>query len=136
MTNGGGQFTAALGFLARHPSVWWDVIGFAACGAIGQVFICTSLFIPPWIHQNPKCIHTNQPPKVFTLQAYGSLYLVAITVTRKMLTMIFSVFWFGHRLGGVQMCGVGLVFGGIGAEAWINKQEKEAKAKAKVEKEL
>lgn len=42
---GGGEFAAALGFMARHPRVWYDVLGFAICGAVGQVFICTSL--PP-----------------------------------------------------------------------------------------
>lgn len=37
-----GEFAAALGFMRRHPSVWYDVVGFAVCGAVGQVFICTS----------------------------------------------------------------------------------------------
>ena len=57
--------------------------------------------------------------------------LVTVTVTRKMLTMILSVVWFGHKLGGKQWLGVGLVFGGIGAEAYIGKREKAAKAAAK-----
>lgn len=35
-----GELAAALGFLTRYPGVWADVLGFAACGAIGQVFIC------------------------------------------------------------------------------------------------
>jgi UDP-galactose transporter B1 len=35
-----GELKSALAFMARHPSVWTDVLGFAACGAIGQVFIC------------------------------------------------------------------------------------------------
>ncbi len=44
-SRGGGEFAAALGFMARHPAVWYDVLGFAMCGAIGQVFICN--FHPP-----------------------------------------------------------------------------------------
>jgi UDP-galactose transporter B1 len=48
-----------------------------------------------------------------------------------MLTMILSVLWFGHTLGGKQWMGVGLVFGGIGAEAYITRQEKAAKEKEK-----
>lgn len=44
-SGGGGEFAEALGFMARHPSVWYDVLGFAICGAVGQVFICTSLFL-------------------------------------------------------------------------------------------
>lgn len=40
MSGGGGEFAAALGFMKRHPGVWYDVLGFAMCGAVGQVFIC------------------------------------------------------------------------------------------------
>ncbi|KAE8451225.1 hypothetical protein EG329_004389 [Mollisiaceae sp. DMI_Dod_QoI] len=104
---GGGEFMEALGFMKRHPGVWYDVLGFAICGAVGQVFI------------------------FYTLSTFSSLLLVTITVTRKMLTMILSVVWFGHRLGGKQWMGVGLVFGGIGAEGVIQRREKAAKEKAK-----
>ena len=37
-----GELGAALEFLAKYPDVWSDVLGFAACGAVGQVFICES----------------------------------------------------------------------------------------------
>ena len=66
-----------------------------------------------------------------TLSTFGSLLLVTVTVTRKMLTMIISVVWFGHSLTSMQWLGVGLVFGGIGFEAELNKREKESKEKAK-----
>ncbi len=36
----GGELASALDFLARYPAVWKDVLGFALCGCIGQVFIC------------------------------------------------------------------------------------------------
>ncbi|KAH8758611.1 UAA transporter family-domain-containing protein [Hyaloscypha finlandica] len=107
-SGGGGEFAAALGFMARHPRVWYDVLGFAMCGAIGQVFI------------------------FYTLSTFSSLLLVTITVTRKMLTMILSVIWFGHHLGSRQWMGVALVFGGIGAEGIITRREKAAKEKAKL----
>ena len=48
-----------------------------------------------------------------------------------MLTMILSVVAFGHSLGLKQWAGVGLVFGGIGAEGIITRMEKAAKEKAK-----
>lgn len=51
-----------------------------------------------------------------------------------MLTMLLSVMWFGHRLSGGQWIGVGLVFGGIGAEGLVQKREK-AKKLAEKEKE-
>ena len=61
---------------------------------------------------------------------------MTVTVTRKMLTMILSVVWFGHKLSPMQWLGVGLVFGGVGAEGLIAKREKAAKEveKMKVKK--
>ena len=41
---GAGEWRAALAFMGRHPAVWRDVLGFAATGAVGQVFICRLLF--------------------------------------------------------------------------------------------
>jgi len=40
-----GELASALAFLGRHPAVWRDVLGFALCGCVGQVFIC-KLFTP------------------------------------------------------------------------------------------
>ncbi|KAI9679803.1 MAG: UDP-galactose transporter [Caeruleum heppii] len=91
----GGELSLALTFLTRHPTVTRDILAFALCGAVGQVFIFT------------------------TLHHFSSLLLVTVTVTRKMLSMILSVLWFGHRLSGMQWVGVGLVFGGVGAEGGV-----------------
>ncbi|OAA53879.1 solute carrier family 35 member B1 protein [Cordyceps fumosorosea ARSEF 2679] len=105
-----GELGAALAFMRRYPAVWKDVLGFAACGAVGQVFI------------------------FYTLATFSSVLLVTVTVTRKMFTMILSVLAFGHRLTGMQWLGVGLVFGGIGVEAAIARRDKLAKEAAKKEK--
>ena len=48
-----------------------------------------------------------------------------------MVTMMLSVFAFGHRLSQMQYLGVGLVFGGISVEAAIAMREKKAKEAAK-----
>jgi len=106
-TGKAGELASALDFLARHPAVWRDVLGFAACGCVGQVFI------------------------FHTLSTFSSVLLVTVTVTRKMFTMILSVVAFGHRLTEMQWLGVGLVFGGIGVEAGIARREKLAKEAAK-----
>jgi UDP-galactose transporter B1 len=45
LTSSGGELEGALAFMGRHPSVWKDVLGFAACGAVGQVFICMSTYL-------------------------------------------------------------------------------------------
>jgi solute carrier family 35 (UDP-galactose transporter), member B1 len=97
------ELFAAIAFLQRHPSVLYDVLGFALCGAVGQLFIFA------------------------TLERFSSLLLVTVTVTRKMLTMVLSVVWYGKSLTSGQWSGVALVFGGIGTEAYIGAQEKRAK---------
>ena len=102
------ELTQALDFMRAHPAVIPDVLGFCACGAVGQLFI------------------------YMTLARFSSLLLVMVTVTRKMLSMIFSVVWFGHRLAPWQWAGVALVFGAIGAEAFITKQEKERKERERM----
>ena len=104
----GQELSSAITFLQRHPSVLYDVLGFAACGAVGQLFIFA------------------------TLERFSSLLLVTVTVTRKMLTMLLSVLWFGKRLTGGQWLGVGLVFGGVGAEGWIQQREKKRKMEQKL----
>jgi UDP-galactose transporter B1 len=109
----GGELSDALSFITAFPSVGWDVLAFSACGAVGQVFI------------------------FHTLAHFSSLLLVTVTVTRKMLTMLMSVVLFGHQVTGMQWVGVGLVFGGIGAEAEFNRREKKRKMEAKkAEKKL
>ncbi|KAK4074853.1 uncharacterized protein Triagg1_5002 [Trichoderma aggressivum f. europaeum] len=105
-----GELNAAVEFMTKYPAVWKDVLGFAACGALGQVFI------------------------FYTLSTFSSVLLVTVTVTRKMFTMILSVVAFGHRLTQMQWLGVTLVFGGIGVEAAIARKEKMAKEAAKAKK--
>jgi UDP-galactose transporter B1 len=105
----GGELREALAFVTQHPSVGWDVFYFAACGAVGQVFI------------------------FHTLAHFSSLLLVTVTVTRKMLTMLMSVVLFGHAVTRMQWLGVGLVFGGIGAEAVFTRREKKQKERRKRE---
>lgn len=72
---------------------------------------------------------------VYTIANFGSVILVTVTVTRKMLTMILSVVWYGHSLTEMQWLGVGLVFGGIGVEAKIKHQSEVQKAQAKAKGE-
>jgi UDP-galactose transporter B1 len=63
-----------------------DIALFGLCGAIGQCFI------------------------FYSLERYGSLRLVTVTVTRKLFTMLLSVVWFKHELALGQWSGVALVF--------------------------
>lgn len=71
---------------------------------------------------------------VHTLAKFGSLVLVTVTVTRKMLSMVFSVVAFGHSLSHMQKLGVGMVFSGIGAEAMMKRHQEKAKKEANARK--
>ncbi|KAI8375865.1 UAA transporter [Blakeslea trispora] len=104
------ELAQAWAFFGEYPAVVGDVVLFGLCGAIGQCFI------------------------FYTLQQYGSLRLVTVTVTRKLFTMLLSVFWFQHTLELGQWTGVVLVFVAIGIEAYIGKQQKALK-KTKVQLE-
>ncbi|GAA5998101.1 uncharacterized protein JCM10292_002324 [Rhodotorula paludigena] len=101
------ELSSALSFNATHPSVKLDILLFGLTGSIGQIFI----FV--------------------TLSLYGSLTLVTITVTRKMATMLLSVFVFDHKLTPGQWGGVAMVFGAVSMEALFARREKKNKLKHK-----
>ncbi|KAL1917536.1 uncharacterized protein VTP21DRAFT_3929 [Calcarisporiella thermophila] len=101
------EFSSALQFLQTHPKIVMHILLFAGCGACGQLFI------------------------FYTLEQYGSLVLVTVTVTRKLFTMVLSVFYFGHVLTLGQWGAVFLVFAGIGLEAYVKRAEKLAKMEKK-----
>jgi solute carrier family 35 (UDP-galactose transporter), member B1 len=42
LSKSAGELSEALAFISRHPAVGYDILGFATCGALGQVFICKS----------------------------------------------------------------------------------------------
>ncbi|KAG0276170.1 UDP-galactose transporter [Linnemannia exigua] len=90
----------ALAFCQTHPAVIKDISLFCICGALGQCFI------------------------FYTLEQFGSLSLVTITVTRKLLTILLSIFAYGHILNVSQWLMIGVVFSGIGLEAYVKRNEK------------
>jgi UDP-galactose transporter B1 len=76
-------------FAARHPEVLAHISSFAILGAIAQVFIFA-------------CI-----------EAFGSFTTTTVTISRKFVTVLVSVFAFGHELALAQWAGVLLVFSGL-----------------------
>lgn len=93
------QLSTAIAFTQKHPEVWRDIIAYALAGAVGQVSIFE------------------------TLERFGSLTLVSITVTRKLFTMLLSVVVYKHELSKLQWLGVAVVFAGIGIEAREKRRE-------------
>lgn len=106
---GESEFKNALEFLRTHPTIIYPLVQFALTGALGQLFIFE------------------------TLQHFGSLTLVMITLTRKLFTMLLSVFVYNHKLTPGQWAGAGVVFAGISVEAWVKRQDIHAKRVIKEE---
>lgn len=95
-----GQLIYSLDFINRHPLVLKEIFVYSICGALGQVFI------------------------FLTLSKFGSIVLIMVTVTRKMVSMLLSVVLFGHKLVWTQWAALGLVFAGIAYEALVKLMDK------------
>jgi UDP-galactose transporter B1 len=100
------ELVYAIQFLKSHPGALKALAQFAITGALGQLFIYE------------------------TLQHFGSLTLVMITLTRKLCTMLLSVFVYNHTLTDGQWAGAGIVFAGIFVEALVKGKEIHAKSVA------
>lgn len=92
------QLRDALALLALDKEVWGYLGAYAMCGAVGQCFI------------------------FYTLEQFGSLQLIMITVTRKMMSMLLSIAIFGKAVNAIQWTGILIVFSGITWEA-TNKRK-------------
>ncbi|KAL6302814.1 UDP-galactose transporter [Sparassis latifolia] len=98
-SSSGTELQGALDFIRQHPSVVTPLTQFALTGALGQLFIFE------------------------TLQHFGSLTLVTITLTRKLFTMLLSVVVYNHKLTKGQWLGAAVVFAGISVEAWVKRKD-------------
>jgi UDP-galactose transporter B1 len=94
------EFSEAVQFIQYFPAVLKDVVLFGLCGALGQTFI------------------------FHTLESYGSIVLVTITVTRKLFTILISLLWFDHPVNAYQWFFVGIVFFGIILETLFSKAQR------------
>ncbi|KAI6005374.1 UAA transporter family-domain-containing protein [Pisolithus marmoratus] len=97
------ELASAFAFVREHPSIVVPLLQFSVTSALGQLFIFE------------------------TLQHFGSLTLVTITLTRKMFTMILSVAIYSHWLTAGQWVGAIIVFAGISVEAWVKRKDVHAK---------
>jgi UDP-galactose transporter B1 len=100
------ELSQALSFIAEYPAVLGDLALFCICGALGQLFI------------------------FMTIEKFGSLSLVTVTVTRKLFTILLSLFWFNHQLRPVQWLFVALVFVALAIESYAKRLSKNHDAKA------
>jgi UDP-galactose transporter B1 len=87
-----GEFPPALAFCASNPEIFSLILKFSLCSAIGQVFI------------------------FFTLTRFDPLVCTTITTSRKVLSVLFSILFKGHRLTTQGWVGVIIATVGIAGE--------------------
>lgn len=79
------QLWKFVAFVVDHPTSLKDVVSFAFCGSMGQIFVFQ------------------------TLEGWGSLVLVTITVTRKLFTILLSLWLFRHPINNAQIASLLIV---------------------------
>merc|ERR1712170_186315 len=104
-----GELLEFINFVSRHPDILWQLASVCIAMSLGQhfIFMCIS--------------------------EYGPLPTSIITTTRKCVTVLFSVLFFGNKLTGQQWIGAGLVFAGLfldgnfgkSKQTWLEKSEKK-----------
>lgn len=102
-----GELSTALQFVARFPAVMGDIMLFSLVSALGQNFI------------------------FYTVRNFNALIVTTITTTRKMFTVLLSIFVYNHAMAPRQWVGLVLVFVAIGWEAAAKQRAKSAAAAAK-----
>ena len=95
-----GELWRTLDSLILFPRLFADVSLFGLCGALGQAFV------------------------FYTIEKFGALSLVTVTVTRKLFTILLSVVYFGHALNFMQWVSVGVVFAALLLETFSKHKKR------------
>jgi len=91
-TFGLGEFSSGIEFCSSNPEVFSKIMKFSLCSAIGQSFI------------------------FYTLANFNPLVLSTVTTTRKIFTVLLSIFLKGHSLSMLGWSGIALACVGIISE--------------------
>lgn len=86
-------------FIRLHPACLVDMFLFGLLGAAGQLFI------------------------FHTIEHFGAVLLVTVTVTRKLATMLVSVACFGHSVRWQQAVGIGAVFASLAIDSFAHQHK-------------
>merc|ERR1711934_17325 len=95
-----GEIWGFLAFAGQYPAVWWQIILYGACSALGQHYI----FV--------------------TVVTFGPLMCSIITTTRKFFTVLCSVFLFSNPMTPQKWLATVLVFFGLGLDVYGKKKKK------------
>lgn len=95
IAGGLGEVQTGLAFCASNPEVLSKIIKFALCSAVGQSFI------------------------FYTIANFDPLVLSTVTTTRKIFSVLLSIFLKGHSLSAVGWSGITLACSGIMSELMV-----------------
>jgi len=87
-----GEVTSGMSFMFANPEVLSKIIKFAICSAVGQSFI------------------------FYTIANFDPLVLSTVTTTRKIFSVLLSIFLKGHSLSMTGWSGIAMACGGILSE--------------------
>lgn len=107
-----GEGFRAIAFVARYPSTISDIMLFSVVSALGQNFI------------------------FYTVRNFNALIVTTITTTRKMFTILLSIFVYKHSVTLRQWFGLLLVFIAITWEAVAKQKAKPKRPLAEAEKKI
>merc|ERR1711920_1077114 len=96
-----GEVTSGFAFIVANPVILNKILLFAACSAFGQSFI------------------------FFTIATYGPLKVATITTTRKIFSVLLSIFLKGHSMSPLGWAGV--VLGSLGIAGELLPKQDDAK---------
>ena len=92
VATGLGEVTSGMSYCTANPEIFTKIIKFAVCSAVGQSFI------------------------FYTIAHFDPLVLSTITTTRKIFSVLLSIFLKGHSLSPLGWSGIAMACGGILSE--------------------
>jgi UDP-galactose transporter B1 len=100
-----GEVAQGVKFCLENPVIYSKIIKFAVCSAIGQSFI------------------------FYTISEFDPLVCTTVTTTRKVFSVLLSIFINGHAVSTQGWAGIGLASAGIMSELFGDKKDHGAKDK-------
>jgi len=97
-----GEVQTGITYCTENPEILSKIVKFAVCSAVGQSFI------------------------FYTIANFDPLVLSTVTTTRKIFSVLLSIFLKGHALSGTGWSGIALACGGI-----LSELQSKARGKGK-----
>jgi solute carrier family 35 (UDP-galactose transporter), member B1 len=95
IAGGLGEIPSGMAFCVGNPEILSKIMKFSICSAVGQSFI------------------------FYTIASFDPLVLSTVTTTRKIFSVLLSIFLKGHSLSPVGWSGIALACGGILSELFL-----------------